>query len=200
MEKLLRGIHCRGGGARARVAGKGAGWEVLRREVRAELLLGHTIGAEERNGAAQRRGAEQLEEGLRCAMERGAKLHACCRGAGRKKRRPAVARGRRKRVAAKKFRGVGLQNNQVQGERAPIYRHVLGLGFLSGPLGLEWAWPKTCNRLCQNIFRNEMLLRKSSQRRTERNRVRTNGRLNGEFGRESDLILLENNSLLMIRE
>jgi hypothetical protein len=58
MEKLLRGVHCRGGGARARGAGKGAGWEVLRREVRVELLLDHTIGAEERKGAAQRRGAE----------------------------------------------------------------------------------------------------------------------------------------------
>ena len=32
MEKLLRGVHCRGGGARARGARKGAGWEVLRRE------------------------------------------------------------------------------------------------------------------------------------------------------------------------
>jgi hypothetical protein len=115
MEKLLRGIHCRGGGARARVAGKGAGWEVLRREVRAELLLGHTIGAEERNGAAQRRGAEQLEEGLRCAMERGAKLHACCRGAGRKKRRPAVARGRRKRVAAKNLEGWDCKITKCKG-------------------------------------------------------------------------------------
>jgi hypothetical protein len=50
-------------------------------------------------------------------MERGAKLHACCRGAGRNKGRPAAARGRRrKRVAAEKFRGVGVQNNQVQGK------------------------------------------------------------------------------------
>jgi hypothetical protein len=46
-------------------------------------------------------------------MERGAKLLACCRGVGRKKGRPAAARGRRKRVAAEKFRGVGVQNNQV---------------------------------------------------------------------------------------
>jgi hypothetical protein len=26
---------------------------------------------------------------------------------------------------------------QFARERAPIYRHVLGLGFLSGPIGLE---------------------------------------------------------------
>jgi hypothetical protein len=55
-------------------------------------------------------------------------------------------------VAAEKFRGVGVQNNQVQGERDPIYRHVLGLGFLSGPIGLEWAWPKTRNRAAPNYF------------------------------------------------
>jgi hypothetical protein len=38
-----------------------------------------------------------------------------------------------------------MENCQGQGERAPIYRHGLGLGlgFLSGPNGLEWAWPKT---------------------------------------------------------
>ena len=36
-----------------------------------------------------------------------------------------------------------MQNNQVQGERTPIYRHVLGLGFLSGPIGLDWADPNT---------------------------------------------------------
>jgi hypothetical protein len=36
--------------------------------------------------------------------------------------------------------------------RAPIYRHGLGLGFFSGPNGLEWAWPKTCNRAALNLF------------------------------------------------
>jgi hypothetical protein len=39
-----------------------------------------------------------------------------------------------------------VQNCQVQGDRDPIYRHGLGLGFLSGLNGLEWAWPKTLNR------------------------------------------------------
>jgi hypothetical protein len=45
--------------------------------------------AEGRKGAVQRRSAGRegagLRKGMRCAMERGAKLHACCRGAGRKK-------------------------------------------------------------------------------------------------------------------
>jgi hypothetical protein len=36
-----------------------------------------------------------------------------------------------------------VQNNQMQGERAPIYRRALGLGFLSGPNGLGWAGPNT---------------------------------------------------------
>jgi hypothetical protein len=29
---------------------------------------------------------------------------------------------------------------------------VLGLGFLSGPIGLEWAWPKPLNRVALNYF------------------------------------------------
>jgi hypothetical protein len=41
----------------------------------------------------------------------------------------------------KKWR-VGVQNSQVQGRSTSIYRHGLGLGFLSGLNGLEWAWPK----------------------------------------------------------
>jgi hypothetical protein len=36
-----------------------------------------------------------------------------------------------------------VQNSQVQRERAPIYRHVVGSGFLSGPIGLGWAGPNT---------------------------------------------------------
>jgi hypothetical protein len=36
-----------------------------------------------------------------------------------------------------------------------IYRHWLGLGFLSGPYGLCWAWPKTRKRVALNIFWNK---------------------------------------------
>jgi hypothetical protein len=43
----------------------------------------------------------------------------------------------------------------VQGKKAPIYRHEVGLEFLSGPIGLGWARPKTRNRAALNIFRNK---------------------------------------------
>jgi hypothetical protein len=49
----------------------------------------------------------------------------------------------KKKVATRENRGVGMENSQVQGERDPIYRRVLGLGFLSGPNGLGWAGPNT---------------------------------------------------------
>jgi hypothetical protein len=58
----------------------------------------------------------------------------------------AVVRKKRqgsKVVATERNGGVGVQNCQVQGERAPIYMHVLGLGFLSGPMRLGWAGPNT---------------------------------------------------------
>jgi hypothetical protein len=32
-------------------------------------------------------------------------------------------------VAARKIRGVGMENCQGQEKRGPIYRHVVGLGF-----------------------------------------------------------------------
>jgi hypothetical protein len=60
--------------------------------------------------------------------------------------------GREKEVAARKNGGVGVQKCQMQGERDPIYRHGLGLGFLSGPNGLEWAWPKTRNQAALKYF------------------------------------------------
>jgi hypothetical protein len=46
---------------------------------------------------------------------------------------------RKKEVAARKNAGVGVKICQVS---TPIYRRWLGLGFPSGPIGLEWAWPK----------------------------------------------------------
>jgi hypothetical protein len=71
-----------------------------------------------------------------------------------------------------------VQNSQVQGRGIRIYRGALGLGFSSGPIGLGWACPKTRNRVALNYFSGtKMLLRKLSQRRTERTRVWANGRL-----------------------
>jgi hypothetical protein len=35
-----------------------------------------------------------------------------------------------------------MNKSQFARERAPIYRHVLGLGFISGPIRLGWASPK----------------------------------------------------------
>jgi hypothetical protein len=62
---------------------------------------------------------------------------------------------------------------QVQGERAPIYRHGLGLGFLSGPNGLKWAWPKTLNRVTLNYFQSKNAPAEIvATVKTERNRVR----------------------------
>jgi hypothetical protein len=45
-------------------------------------------------------------------------------------------------VAAREKVRVGVKNCQVQERGTSIYRHGLGLGFFSGPIGLEWAWPK----------------------------------------------------------
>jgi hypothetical protein len=49
----------------------------------------------------------------------------------------------KEKVAARRIRGVGVQNSQGQGRSTPIYRKMLGLGFLSGPNGLGWAGPNT---------------------------------------------------------
>jgi hypothetical protein len=51
-----------------------------------------------------------------------------------------------------KLRGGSEKVPQVQERGTSIYRHVLGLGFLSGPIGLEWAWPKILNRATLNSF------------------------------------------------
>jgi hypothetical protein len=77
-----------------------------------------------------------VEEGGRAPWEEGRKLPTRCR---------EEERDREKR----KWRlgGGGMEIFQFARKRAPIYRHVLGLGFLSGPIGLEWAWPNTLNWL-----------------------------------------------------
>jgi hypothetical protein len=64
-----------------------------------------------------------------------------------------------------------VKNCQVQGERAPIYRHVLGLGFQTGQMG--WVGlAQTRYRAALNIFWNKMFPRNLSVHRTERNRFR----------------------------
>jgi hypothetical protein len=95
---------------------------------------------------------------------------ACSKGLGQRPSREveapwtgSVSRGRKKTAWGGRERllatvvslGVGVQNCQVQGERAPIYRHGLGLVFLSGPNGLEWAWPKTLNHAALNYFQSK---------------------------------------------
>ena len=95
-------------------------------------------------------------------------------GRGRKK---TAWGGRERLLAAVVSLGVGVQNCQVQWERAPIYRHGLGLGFLSGPNGLEWAWPKKLNRVAPNYFSNKNAPADFVRIKTERIRVSVNGRL-----------------------
>jgi hypothetical protein len=72
--------------------------------------------------------------------------------------------GRRKKwgVSAGKKKGRNVvagrgwvENFQVQGRSTSIYRKWLGLGFLSGPIGLEWAWPKILNRVVLNYFQSK---------------------------------------------
>jgi hypothetical protein len=58
-------------------------------------------------------------------------------------------------VVAGKNGGVGMKNFQVQGRSTPIYRHGLGLGFLSGPIRLEWALPKTLNWTALNYLQSK---------------------------------------------
>jgi hypothetical protein len=55
-----------------------------------------------------------------------------------------------------------------------IYRGILGLGFQIGWVGLAQNTKSGCAKLFSGV---KMFLRISSQRRTERNRVRMNGRL-----------------------
>jgi hypothetical protein len=70
-----------------------------------------------------------------------------------------------------------VKNCQVQGERAHIYRHVLGLGFEMGQMG--WiGLAQNTQTGCANLFSGiKMFLRNSSLLRNRAKRVRTNGRL-----------------------
>jgi hypothetical protein len=58
----------------------------------------------------------------------------------------------KKKVAAREKWRVGVKNCQVQERGTSIYRHEVGLGFLSGPY---WAGPKMRNQAALNIFRNK---------------------------------------------
>jgi hypothetical protein len=59
----------------------------------------------------------------------------------------------KEKVAATENRGVGVKTYpKCKRGGTSIYRHGLGLGFLSGPIGLEWAWPKTLKRTALNYF------------------------------------------------
>jgi hypothetical protein len=48
-----------------------------------------------------------------------------------------------------------MENFHVQGRGPSIYRHEVGLGFLSGPYWAGLGWPKMRNRAVLNIFRNK---------------------------------------------
>jgi hypothetical protein len=75
--------------------------------------------------------------------------------------------GKKKWLAAVGSVGVEMQSSQVQGERAPIYRHVVGLGFLIGPNGLGWAGPNT-KPGCANLFSGIKMLPQNSSLRKNR--------------------------------
>jgi hypothetical protein len=65
----------------------------------------------------------------------------CCRREGGDRRE--CVRGREKEKREWRL-GVGSGNFlQLAREIAPIYRHVVGLGFLSGPIGPDRAGPNT---------------------------------------------------------
>jgi hypothetical protein len=84
-----------------------------------------------------------LRKGMRCAMERGAKLHACCRGAGRKKGALLlrVGENRKREWRIGKIEGWEWKIAKCKGRGILFIEEALRLGLLSGPNGL--GWPKT---------------------------------------------------------
>jgi hypothetical protein len=89
-----------------------------------------------------------LRKGMRCAMER---VQSCCTAGGR---RGECRLGRRKGEMLWRLGG-WVENFKVQGRSTSIYRKWLGIGFLSGPIGLEWAWPKILNQAVLNYFQSK---------------------------------------------
>jgi hypothetical protein len=41
---------------------------------------------------------------------------------------------------------------KCKGRGILFIEEALGLGFISGPIGLEWAWPKIPIRVALNLF------------------------------------------------
>jgi hypothetical protein len=111
------------------------------------LLAGHGARSREHAGRWRRHGREVAP------WELGARLPACSRvGEGD---RLLLHEGGGREWRLEELDGWEWKISKFARERAPIYRHVLGLGFVSGPIGLGWALPKTCNRAALNIFWNK---------------------------------------------
>jgi hypothetical protein len=112
------------------------------------LLAGRGARSREHTGRWRRHGREAAP------WELGARLPACSRvGEGGRLLLREGEGGREWRLG--ELEGWEWKISKFARERAPIYRHVLGLGFVSGPIGLGWAWPKTRNRAALNIFQNK---------------------------------------------
>jgi hypothetical protein len=79
----------------------------------------------------------------------------CCCRLGREEDRRECVRGREKEK--REWRLGKMQGWEWKFAKwAPLFiEAALGLGFLSGPIGLGWIWPKTRNRVALNIFRNK---------------------------------------------
>jgi hypothetical protein len=92
------------------------------------------VGVEQLEGRARGHGEEELER--RGSLELGSMLllpwEDCC------------FHGEEGLLENSWWRlGVGMENSQMQVRGIRIYRHVLGLGFQMGPIGLGWAGPNT---------------------------------------------------------
>jgi hypothetical protein len=154
------------GGCRCRKAGRRrAPWGFLLRDGEGAESSAATMAGPWRRG--KRRADGHVEGGAELLVSTGSHVGrrvpwiraggACSKGLGQRPSREveapwtgSIGTGRKKTAWGGKERllaavvslGVGVQNCQVQGERAPIYRHGLGLGFLSGPNVLDGLGPK----------------------------------------------------------
>jgi hypothetical protein len=90
------------------------------------------------------RRAPRSQEGS--AEEAGADLHACCRGEKKT--------GKKEAGGWEKWRGGSAKMPPLARRGLLFIEGALGLGFFSWAkwAGLEWAWPKTRNRVALNYF------------------------------------------------